>query len=457
MAHLRRRSSFINKAQDIILFQDNFDGIVLNPNSDYTIVDADSVFSQNDELIQAYNNGSGITLKSIVSYNLSETGTLTFAWKINANQGASTNNAFLGLMSDDLDSRRVAMFYQFVGTPSIGWQTKITSVQNEQITFDFETSPQRMRITLQSNAQKLEYWNGSSWIQLGTARTQIEGGNDWHIALRANNIATHTDILDDFILTNAVYATELPYTTSNDVDVYIMDGQSNNKGKGEVSELPARLQGPLLNQYIWHENDFEILEDGQNQVGYALTSAGGFDYSEFGAEMEFAYQRKQENKTSYIVKVGRGGTYLAQKAGDDHSELSSNELHDRMLSLVSDAITNLQNAGKTPIIKAYFWMQGEWDGLNTTDADNYEINLTNKIAAVRSDLSLPNLPVIIGRLSVNQTGVPERSTIRTAQDNVNTDVDNTSLIDTDSYTMLDTLHFDTDGQISLGLALYNNI
>lgn len=211
MAHLRRRSSFINKAQDIVLFQDNFDGVVLNPNSDYTIVDPDSVFSQNDELIRTYNNlGSNISLKSVVSYNLNETGTLTFAWKIKADQDNTIiNSVFFGLMSLNLNLRRVSIFYRH-SIGDLGWQTKITSPQNELIILDFETSPKRMRVTLQSNLQKLEYWDGAAWTQLGTARTQVEGGDEWFIGLTSLNNITFTDILDDFIITNQIYSSELP-------------------------------------------------------------------------------------------------------------------------------------------------------------------------------------------------------------------------------------------------------
>ena len=242
------------------------------------------------------------------------------------------------------------------------------------------------------------------------------------------------------------------------VDLVILDGQSNNKGKGLVSELPSRLTGQISKQYIWHNGGFEALEAGVNQTGYALTAGGSEDLSEFGPELEFAYNRSIRGQSTYIVKVGRGGKRLIETAGDvDFSENSTGELHDNMVTTVLTAIAYLESQGNKVNVMGYFWTQGEADGsVDEITADAYETNLINKINAVRSDLSLPNLKFYISKLSSEQTNVTYLDTIRTAQVAVNSAVSNTEIISTDIFEVGDdNLHFTTNGQISLGGAFYN--
>lgn len=245
----------------------------------------------------------------------------------------------------------------------------------------------------------------------------------------------------------------------DEVDLIVLDGQSNNKGVGNVALLPENLIGQIPNQYIWWNDEFQLLEAGVNQMGYSLSFGGASVTTVFGPEMQFAYRRSQAGNTTYFVKVGMGGRTLQEsEANPDFSELSVGDLHDDMVARVTDAITFLQNQGKTVNVLKFFWYQGESDGNSSGTAGNYETNLTNKIAAIRNDLSMPNLTIAITRLSDEQSDVTNLSTIQNAQDNVFANISNLQLLNTNSIEYDgDNLHCTEQGYYELGDLYYDNL
>jgi hypothetical protein len=101
------------------------------------------------------------------------------------------------------------------------------------------------------------------------------------------------------------------------------------------------------------------------------------------------------------------------------------------------------------------WMQGESDAVNNYTND-YQANLTAFIADIRSTYGT-NLPFVIGRLSDAQTAstisASALDAVQAAQDAVAASDYRTGLVNTDNLSVKsDLLHFDVNGQLSLGKA-----
>lgn len=255
-----------------------------------------------------------------------------------------------------------------------------------------------------------------------------------------------------------------PAPSSSPAWVIYMDGQSNNLGRGLITDLPAHLKLPLNavntgggNVYIWANRRWQILEAGVNQMGYALYSNGALDHStDHGAEMELGYRLANTYKKDiYIIKAGRGGRPLhANTTIEDFHPDTSGELHNYFKNIVTDAHNNLLANNLSPVPKGWFWMQGEYDCRDgqTEAANAYNTNLTAKISAVRTFLNTTQLPAILGRINSN---IPRNAQlipiVQNAQVNVTTADSYAEYINTDTFALLaDGLHFSSTGQISLG-------
>lgn len=258
--------------------------------------------------------------------------------------------------------------------------------------------------------------------------------------------------------------------------VIYMDGQSNNMGRGPVADLVARLQGPVDstmtgggNVYIWTPSDgtplgvgeWQVLEAGVNQKGFALNSNGTLDNSDHGAELELGYLiAKKYGVDVYIIKTGRGGRPLyADGSIEDFNVNTAGELHDDFKSKVTVAEAALTEQGIAFERKGWFWMQGEYDAREGKEAyaNAYEANLTAKINAVREFLGEPDLPCFVGRVRTGIVRDPELiSIVQTAQDSVAASLSNVEVINTDAYPVLtDNLHYNSEGQVLFGQDYFN--
>jgi hypothetical protein len=99
------------------------------------------------------------------------------------------------------------------------------------------------------------------------------------------------------------------------------------------------------------------------------------------------------------------------------------------------------------------WWQGETDGLTTGPANAYAANYATFITALRSDLSLPNLKVLMVKLNA-ASGVAFASTIRSQQVSAAAaDGGLTTLLSIDGRTMApDLLHYISTVAETIGLS-----
>ena len=237
------------------------------------------------------------------------------------------------------------------------------------------------------------------------------------------------------------------------VKVFFLGGQSNMVGQGanaDLSILAPTLNGTQDDVVIWHNSD----DNSNTTSGWVKLAPGqGRSGSEFGPELALgrALADAYPDYQIALVKHAVGGTNLDVEWNPN----GPGPLYSGFLESVSNALDAFDADGLSYDIGGMFWMQGERDARFTDMAANYQDNLLDLIAAVRSEAGVANLPFVIGRISENlpDATYTEEDIIRAAMDAVAAGDDQVGLVDTDSFGLKsDSVHFDSAGQLALGEA-----
>lgn len=235
-------------------------------------------------------------------------------------------------------------------------------------------------------------------------------------------------------------------------DVYILAGQSNMDGRGAVSGLSTPLSSPQIGQLIYYANPADPSASGESTVRSAgwQTLAPGFSVapgtrgnalpsSTFGPEVSFVDAMRIADPTGNpiaIIKVARGGTNL----NSDWSPTGF--MYQGLITEVNSALQSLATGGDAGVVRGMLWHQGESD---TNDINNYQANLETLIADVRTELSDPLLPFVIGELGQTKPEAFRELQATIAQENAGV-----GFVSSLGLNTPDNTHFDAAGQVVLG-------
>ena len=247
-----------------------------------------------------------------------------------------------------------------------------------------------------------------------------------------------------------------PVSSVSRLRVLLIGGQSNADGRAAVSGLPSQLQSPQS------DVDFYYKTEGNTPVLTTLRP-GLTETSQFGPEImlgrRFADIHAAEAGTRVaLIKYANGGTnlHVEWKAGGDASTTGDGPEYLTFQQTVNAGLAALAVAHPSAAIEleAMVWMQGESDTNSLAYANAYQANLMSFIADVRATFG-SGLPFVIGRLSGGQTAneAAGMAIVQAAQDAVAASDRLTGIVNTDGFALKgDNLHFDADGQQSLGSA-----
>ncbi|WP_437640548.1 sialate O-acetylesterase [Sorangium sp. So ce854] len=273
------------------------------------------------------------------------------------------------------------------------------------------------------------------------------------------------------------------------VKVFVLAGQSNMVGFGVGDDLPAGLRSQ---RDIWYDHFNPDARQGGMYAAATSTDWGPLEPKgearRYGPEITFGHAiaaAYPEHRIA-IVKVAQGGTNLVDHWGrglpPDPESLYKSQLYhalfgkldsatyegDRALEYpdeptrLDSALARLEAEGHDHEIAALLWMQGENEA-GWSAAFNYGATLRAFIAAVRADVGVPDLPVVIGRISDNlypANGGPIAAgkeanidAVRAAQVTVADEDPRVAWVDTDDFAPRapdDAYHFDSAAYQVLG-------
>lgn len=251
------------------------------------------------------------------------------------------------------------------------------------------------------------------------------------------------------------------FAEAEPIRVFVVAGQSNAVGSdANAAVLPETLD-PQPDVLFWYElGDDDSVADPNERIssdgwislsGQPDLGLGTFSNPVgFGPEIQMGRALAESSTDNLaILKFAINGTDLSSqwRAG-------SGVLYLELISLVQTALSDLVSMGYTPTLSGVFWMQGESDALTAGTALQYDVNLTDFIAEVRTDLAEPDLPFILGRISISLSltgSFPGLFAVRMAQQAVAFSDPWTRQFSTDELSMdSDNIHFDSQGQLGLG-------
>ena len=251
-----------------------------------------------------------------------------------------------------------------------------------------------------------------------------------------------------------------------DLDIWVLAGQSNMQGSGalngyllpdervwnftmagnwEIANEPMhRLWESFapVNQTLMRPNQTEEMQKWSDQelAEYdrrTITRGSGLGLS-FGISKADALK-----KPIGLISAAHGGTSLTQW---------SSKLKDKGVdSLYGAMLERIKRAGGN--LKGVLWYQGENDALSMEDGLAYADRLSEWISDLRSDLNMPELPVIVvqlGRLMLNVANEPAWDLVREALYNVPNNVPHTAVTSAIDLSLEDYIHISTKGLIRLG-------
>jgi hypothetical protein len=262
----------------------------------------------------------------------------------------------------------------------------------------------------------------------------------------------------------ALLAASPGIASAQDVDVFVLAGQSNALATGSrAEELPAGLAAPQPNVAFWfEEGPFTALANPQRRI----SSEGRFESLQYqsdpegtlfwgtgdgyGPELSLGQDLAAALPETAIVKLVISGSSLSRDwkpGGLLYRQLRTNVRH---------ALDALESAGRTPRVAGVFWVHGEADAQRERGANEYALNLRTLVARLRQDFADPQLPFVFARLrpGLDEIGFKFAGRVRQAQQDLARRIGNTALVDSDDLRVRgDGFHLNSGGVVELGRRL----
>ena len=159
------------------------------------------------------------------------------------------------------------------------------------------------------------------------------------------------------------------------LQIYVLMGQSNMAGRGQLEKTAAPLHPRIL--MLTKESRWEPAAEPLH-----------FDKSIAGAGLGASFaQRMAESAPQAVIGLvpcAVGGTPLSRwQKGED---------------LYEQALKRIQTAQKNGTVRGILWHQGENDALDVQKAESYGRRLAKMVHDLRQDLGNSNLPFVAGTL-----------------------------------------------------------
>ncbi len=209
-----------------------------------------------------------------------------------------------------------------------------------------------------------------------------------------------------------------PVLAADPVKVFILAGQSNMVGAGQVKANPDRHGGQGSLEWLVESSPdkakYAALRDAQGdwverddvKIWFLGRSGGlrpGFGANEnaIGPELGFGTVVGEAfDEPVVLVKIAWGGKAIGKEFRPPSSGGEVGAEYRQLVDLSKETIANLATIfpefeGRKVELVGIGWHQGWNDRVNQAFNDAYEENLSNLIRDLRRDLDAPNLPFVI--------------------------------------------------------------
>lgn len=178
----------------------------------------------------------------------------------------------------------------------------------------------------------------------------------------------------------------LPHEISENLDIYLVIGQSNMAGRATIREKETT---PLAHTYLFTGDETTPFVIATNPLNRYSTVRKKMSMQRLGPSFAFAQSMagEQPDHDIGLVVNAKGGTKIVQW-------LPGTELY-------QEAIRQTHQALKYGTLKGVIWHQGEGD-CHPIRVDMYLGRLEIIISAIREEFGKPTIPFIAGQLYENE-------------------------------------------------------
>lgn len=232
---------------------------------------------------------------------------------------------------------------------------------------------------------------------------------------------------------------------SRDIDVFLIAGQSNARGRGDYTTSVIPETGTAYQYY-------------SGTISPAIDPIGPADTGSAWTAFAVSYFRATGRKIAFVpAAVGGSAQAAAADGGNGNWDApsGSNLLYGISVTATHDAMTAFTTAGYTPKFKGILWCQGEQDG---DEIRNFTITLADYKAAFKAMITRyqtefgPNTSLYIFRTARGYTDIQD------AQEQVPDEMSNVYMVFRDStdFTILngllqgDSTHYTQAGYTIMG-------
>jgi hypothetical protein len=183
-----------------------------------------------------------------------------------------------------------------------------------------------------------------------------------------------------------------PILLAEDIDLFVLAGQSNMQGwQGNAENYPAGPNGiDKRIKFYWVTPQYSS-SDGK--WTFMQPQGGIFPKGHFGPEVTFSRLLINDSYNTAVFKYSLGSTSLAY----DWKTPGENGMYDQMVAELKKAVILLHEQGHKVTLRALVWIQGESDAESKELADEYGDKLKLLIDHFRMKVAKDNrLPIILG-------------------------------------------------------------
>lgn len=210
--------------------------------------------------------------------------------------------------------------------------------------------------------------------------------------MKRNNMKRYLLLACAFTLSSGIFAEE--------VDIYLIAGQSNATGQAYVKNIPACFNTNTEVQIYYSK----YLNQGKGGEEWKALCPASESPDRFGVELSLGTSLKElfPNKRIALIKHALSGANLFNQWNPGN--LPGNKQgaeYKKWMDTIKKGLEELKAQGKDPHIKAMIWQQGEGDALNTAGMENskkYGENLRNFFLQTRKDLNAPDMVIVYGEV-----------------------------------------------------------
>lgn len=257
--------------------------------------------------------------------------------------------------------------------------------------------------------------------------------------------------------------------SAQEVDVFLIGGQSNATGQGYVRNIPATFKVDTTVRFYYSR----FLNQGEGGGQWTALCQASETKDKFGVELSLGTKLQSlypERRIALIKHALSGSNLYKQWNPGNRPGNVRGEEYVKFVETVKNALVDLKKQGYRPIIRAMVWQQGEADARDIAGMDQsrrYGPNLKNFIEQVRKEFGCEDMLFVYG--TVMPLAAPRftgRELVKEAQAAIDEDsgselsVKNALLIPADDLQMRcndyktpmpkDDVHLGTYGILTLG-------